>query len=147
MLHFLLGDLETAESMTAQILRESYENEIVRSIGRAYRLLGRIMTARGDYEQADYYFEQAIQIFQEREFRLEYARALHGYGISLAQRRSAATPITARETGEQAHRRGLDYLHEARHIFSSCHADLESTWVEYVLVQLGEPSAAGVREI
>jgi DNA-binding SARP family transcriptional activator/Tfp pilus assembly protein PilF len=146
-LHFLLGDLETAEAMSEQILKESYENETLRTIGRAYRLLGRIMTTRGDYNQADYYFEQAMQIFQERGFRLEYARALHGYGISLAQRHTIPTPLKGRKTSDQDYRRGVDYLYEARHIFSSCHADLESTLIDHILTQLGEQSAAGVREI
>jgi len=139
-IYFFLDDLETAHAIALQALKEAQENEIMRMTGRAYRLLGRVLTAQKHYEQADDYFEQAIHTFRERELRLDYARALHYYGVILAQRGRTPTassnngiPIANPPEQETLYRKGLDHLHEARRIFVDCHATIDLAWVERVL--------------
>src|SRR5204862_2939936 len=83
--YFLLNDLETARQLTEQTMAEAQQHETTRAIGRAHRLLGRILAAQGQYEEAVAHYAQAMQIFQDRELRLDYARSLHGYGTALAQ--------------------------------------------------------------
>jgi predicted ATPase/DNA-binding SARP family transcriptional activator len=84
--YFWLGELASARDLAYQTLQEAQEQEIVRTVGRTYRLLGLIIAAQADHAQAQYCFEQAIRIFRERELRLDYARALYCYGFALIKR-------------------------------------------------------------
>jgi tetratricopeptide (TPR) repeat protein len=81
--YFLLGELASARDLAYQTLQEAQEQEIIRTVGRTYRLLGLILAAQADHAQAQYCFEHAMQIFRERELRLDYARALYCYGFAL----------------------------------------------------------------
>ncbi len=83
-----------------------------------------VLAAQGKHDQAEKYFEQAIQIFRNRGMRLEYARILQSYGVTLLERKSGET-IDLKQ--------GLNYLHEARQIFSECHAALDLKQVEGIL--------------
>src|SRR6266487_543732 len=134
-IYFFLDDLETAQTIALQTLKEAQEYEITSITGRIYRLLGLIQATKKCYGQADHYFEQAIDVFRERELRLDYARTLHYFGTTLMQRDK---PSPAER---EAHARGLDYLHEARRIFVDCHATIDMNWVEDELVQLEEQNA------
>ncbi|HEX6477264.1 MAG TPA: tetratricopeptide repeat protein [Ktedonobacteraceae bacterium] len=126
---FLFGDLETARQKTMQTLEEARRHQIRRVLARSHRLLGRILTAQGQYKEAVLHFEQAIEVFREHEFRLEYARTLYAYGITLLER-----------NGEKA----LAYLSEAREIFIDCYAAIDLKWVESILANTGlENVAAG----
>jgi tetratricopeptide (TPR) repeat protein len=89
-------------------------------------LLGAILAARGQPEEASTYFEQALQFFRDRGMRLEWARALQSYGASLLQ-------LDALK--EKAYQRGLSYLREARQAFQDCHAALELEGVERTLTE------------
>ena len=130
---FLLVDDATALELTWQTLKEAQAYETTRVIERLYRLLGRIFSARGDYDQADAYFEQAIQLCKERSFRMDYARALYYYGTSLVQRSTVVDgAFAAREVISQ---NGLEYLHEARTVFADCHASVDLQQVEHLLAQ------------
>jgi len=121
---FLLGELETARVQALQTLREAEEYEIPRMLARSHCLLGRIMTIQGAFEQAATAFEQALRIFLENEMRLDYARTLHCYGLSLLQHTGA---------GEADYRRGLSLLQQARDIFAACHAAIDLEWVSFHL--------------
>jgi predicted ATPase/DNA-binding SARP family transcriptional activator len=121
---FLLGDVERARQMALQSMRDAQEHELSRVLARSQRLLGRVLAAQGGTIEADAYFEQAIDVFSRHEMRLDYARALHGYGITLLQRSSA---------GEPAFERALAYLQEARTIFAQCKAAIDVEWVERTL--------------
>jgi tetratricopeptide (TPR) repeat protein len=81
--YFLLGELASACDLAYQALQEAQEQEIIRTVGRTYRLLGLILAAQADHAQAQYCFEQAMQIFRERELRLDYARTLYYYSFAL----------------------------------------------------------------
>lgn len=123
--YFLTGEVERAQQITLQSVSEAREHELARVLARSQRLLGRILAAQGRTAEADAYFEQALDIFSRHEMRLDYARALHGYGVTLLQRSSS---------GEPAFQRGLAYLQEARTIFAGCKAAIDIKWVERILV-------------
>jgi DNA-binding SARP family transcriptional activator len=123
-INFLLGELDTARADVMQTMEQARKHELGRMLGRSQRLLGRILAAQGAYEQANMAFEQAMDIFKECELRLDYARALHGYGDTLLERS---------KPGECTYQKGLAYLREARTIFADCHAQIDLEWVDSVL--------------
>ncbi|TMD61625.1 MAG: tetratricopeptide repeat protein [Chloroflexi bacterium] len=123
-IYFLLGDIEKAKQETVRTIEEAEQYELTRLLARSSRLLGRILAVRGEYTQANVYFDRALQIFRECEFRLDYARALHGYGVTLIERRIP---------GDVQFDKGLAYLQEARDIFADCHAGIDLEWVEHIL--------------
>jgi len=124
-IHFLLGDIEMARQQAMRTMQEARQYELTRMLARSHRLLGRILAAQGDYEEADAYFEQALHVFRECEMRLDYARTLHGYGVTLIER---STP------GECLFQKGMASLQEARTIFVDCHAALDVDWVDHILM-------------
>ncbi|MDQ6661703.1 MAG: tetratricopeptide repeat protein, partial [Chloroflexota bacterium] len=126
-IHVLLGDVEAARQEAMKTLAESAYHEITRMFARAQRILGRILAFQEEYEQADTYFEQSIQFFRKYEMRLEYARAIHGYGLTLLQR---SLP------GRVEYQRGLDYVQEARSLFVDCRAMLDVAWLDTMLQRL-----------
>lgn len=122
--YFLLDETEIAHEQAMQTLEGARTHELTRMLARSQRLLGRILAVQGEHEQADAYFELALQTFYECEMRLDYARALHGYGVALLER---SLP------GEGLYNKGLTYLQEARTIFADCHAEIDLLWVERIL--------------
>ncbi len=134
--YFLRDDLITAEQIALQTLQDAQQKETIRVIGRAQRLLGRILAGQSIYDEADVYFEQALQIFREQELHLDYARTLHSYGVTLVQR-------TAQSEVAQQHfeyLRGLEYLREARAYFNTVHATIDFSWVDLVLSRYVPPA-------
>jgi DNA-binding SARP family transcriptional activator/Tfp pilus assembly protein PilF len=118
---FLLGDLETAQQKALQTLEEAYQHQIKRVLARSHRLLGRILMVQGQHKEAAMHFEQAIQVFREHDFRLEYARTLNTYGITLLERNR---------------QKALAYLSEARDIFIDCYAAIDLDLVERTLASI-----------
>ena len=133
-IYFLLGDIEAAHAEAMKTVADATRYEVPRILARTQRLLGRILAGQGDYTQADAYFEQALQVFRDSDLRLDYARAVHGYGVTLLERS---------DPGDTNYQRGLDCLHEARTAYADCHAALNLTWVEHVLQQY-EPQVIGI---
>ncbi len=134
--YFLLGDLEEAQEMAQQTLKDSEEYEAIRTVGRTYRLLGRITAAQKHYDEAIEYYKKALQIFLERGLRLDYARTLHGYGVTLIlHSQSGLTSASVQPALSTQYQDGLDSLHEAHAIFSVCRAAIDVAWVERVLSQ------------
>lgn len=131
--HFLLGQLEAAKQIAYNTLKEAQEQETVMTIGRSYRLLGIILAAQGEYTQAEQYFRQAIETCSEFGLRLDYARALHGQGITLLYR-SRVTDTQSlwldQQVREEMQQRGRTYLHQAYAIFHFCHAVSDRVRVE-----------------
>jgi predicted ATPase/DNA-binding SARP family transcriptional activator/Flp pilus assembly protein TadD len=130
--YFCLGDLDTAQQKALQTLEEARGSEMTRVQARSQRLLGRILAAQGQQEQADSNFEQAIEVFNRYEMRLDYARALHGFGVILLRR---SVP------GDETYRRGLTYLHQARDLFRDCGAAIDLDLVERILANLENQNA------
>jgi hypothetical protein len=59
--------------------------------------------------------------------RLDYARTLHGFGVTLVRR---SVP------GDEIYQRGLAYLNQAHDLFKDCGATIELDWVERILANL-----------
>lgn len=138
--YFLLGTHEAALTLALQTLKEAQDCETTRSQARVLRLLGLIFAARHDYQQANTYFEQALQVGRTHEYRLDYARTLHSYGTVLMQRRPSDHPFSAdQEQLDGNYQRGLDYLHEARAIVAACHAAIDVDFIEYDFAQFTAP--------
>lgn len=133
--HFLLDDLQTARETALTVVVEAKQHELHLTRGRAQRLLGQIFAAQGQLEQADEYFEQSLQVCREYEFRLDYARTLYNYVVSLLQR----APLD-----DETYRRALAYLQEVREAFIQSHAAIDLERVERLLVTLeNQPIAHG----
>ncbi len=133
-IHFLRQDLLTAKQTALQTLHDAQQQETIRVIGRAQRLLGRILAEQGEYEEADSYFEQALQIFREQELHLDYARTLHYYGLALVQRDATRQQLE--------YVRGLEYLREAHAFFNTTHATIDFSWTNLALSQYTSPLIA-----
>jgi serine/threonine protein kinase/tetratricopeptide (TPR) repeat protein len=118
------GELEKAQQQTMHALQETQRYELTWLLAGIQRLLGRILAAQDKYEQADEYFQQALQFFRESDMRLEYARALQSYGGALMRRGRAE------ETSSQ---QGMSFLQEAREMFLACNAVLDLQVVERML--------------
>jgi predicted ATPase/DNA-binding SARP family transcriptional activator len=128
-IRFLENERDTAYEIALEALKEAQENEIARMIGRTYCLLGRILTAKERYAQAEQCFENALHIGHEHELLLDYARARHSYGICLLQRWKKVT----QETDTDLYQQGIAQLHEARSVFEQCHASIDLSQSEQVL--------------
>ncbi len=135
--YFLNNDLVTARQIALQTLQKARTQETIRVIGRAQRLLGRILSEQKNYDEADLYFEQARKVFREQELRLDYARTLHGYGLSLVQRSFVAEQkhSALQEKEHFLYQRGMDFLREARTIFNIAHATIDFSWTDLVISQ------------
>ena len=90
----------------------------------AQRLMGSILSTRGEYEEADVCFTWASETLQKCGMRLEWARALCSHGESLLLRAG---------TSEDGRSEGLRYLQEARQAFEECHAALDLEQIDNIL--------------
>ncbi len=117
----LLDELDTACHYTIRILEEARQYELIGTCARCQRLLGSILTAQGKQAQTEQEFEQAIQVFRKCGMRLEYARTLHSYSVSLLEHKN---------TVQESYQEGLSFLREARQVFDECHAALDLQRVE-----------------
>ncbi|GCE16555.1 DUF6788 family protein [Dictyobacter kobayashii] len=128
MVHFLQGNLEEAWQTAQQTLKDARDYETTRIIERAYRLLGRILHAQGQTDQAMVYFEQALQICQEHGLRLDYARTLACYGALLLDLDPPTIMDSDLHEGASTtplQQRGLKYMQESYQIFHECDAAID----------------------
>jgi DNA-binding SARP family transcriptional activator len=117
----LLGELDASFNCATDTLKEAYQYGFIWGYARCQQLLGRIFARKGQQDQAEHYFEEAMQVFRDCGARLEYASALHGYGLALLEYVS---------TKQKSYQQGLNYLNEARQVFDGCHAALDLRRVE-----------------
>jgi len=127
----LLGELEIAWQQATATLEEAQRYELLWLVARSHRLLGDILAARGQQEQAIAYFTKAIQVFNDSGMRLEHARALESYGLTL---------IRSHRVGEVTHRQGLSSLQEAQHLFEECNAIIDLKGVKLLLSENPSPA-------
>ena len=133
--YYLSGELEQAYQQALKALEETRQSEMMHLIGRAQRLFGEIQAARGFEKEADASFEEALQTFKQYGLRLDYARTLQRYGVSLLKRDLyvEARREAGFSTGAPLSQKGLAYLREARDIFETCQARFDLQWVERLL--------------
>ena len=120
----LRGELEKAQQQAIYALQEARRYELTWLLAHTQQLLGSILEAQDNYEQADAYFQKALQFSRESGMRLEYARALQSCGGLLLRRGRAE------ETNSQL---GVCYLQEARETFLACNAVIDLLVVEHML--------------
>jgi tetratricopeptide (TPR) repeat protein len=116
---FLLGDLDRAWQQVISTHEEAHRYELIWEPARAQSLMGSILAAKGQLEQAKKHFEQAIKAFRKCDMRLEFARTLYSYGVTLLA-----------NTEQKNCQHGLSNLHEARQLFEACQASLDLQRVE-----------------
>jgi tetratricopeptide (TPR) repeat protein len=125
----LLGEVETAQRRALQTLEEAKRYELTWLIARAQRILGRIFAVRGQREQAELHFEQALHTFRKSGMRLEYGRTLHYYSLMLLQQDGVDEEVC------RERERGLNSLREAQQVFMDCKAALDVQVVEDILAR------------
>jgi len=121
-LFLLQGELNRAWQQAINILEEARQNELIWQPARAQSLMGSILAAQGQMEQATQYFEEAINVLRKCGMHLEFARALHSYGVTLLKHGG---------TEQKNHQQGLSYLRDAHKVFDECGAVLDSQLVEH----------------
>jgi tetratricopeptide (TPR) repeat protein len=126
----LLGEIDEAQQQATQAMNEAQRYEQTWLLACAQRIMGDILSAKVQLEQAEQQYEQALKAFRACGMRLEYARTLQKYGMALLQR------STLEKTNYQE---GLSYLHEARQHFIECQAVFDLQVAERILAAYGEP--------
>jgi tetratricopeptide (TPR) repeat protein len=112
------GKPAMAQQQAMQTLEEANRYESVRLLACTQRLLGNILATQGQSIEAEQHFQQAIQLFSKSGMRLEYARTLQSYGLTLLQ----ANPQEA-----------LRNLHEAQQLYRECQATLDLQAIDHIL--------------
>lgn len=120
----MLGDVENALQLATKTLEEARQFELTWLVAKAQSILGSILSAKQEYEEADVQFELAMRTFQKSEMRLEYAITLMQYGEALLQRE---------DNRGREERRAVGYLREAEMLFGECGAGLYLQMVRQVL--------------
>ncbi|HEX9132274.1 MAG TPA: hypothetical protein VF844_08270, partial [Ktedonobacteraceae bacterium] len=120
----LLGEIDTAQQQTGQVMEESRRYDQTWLLAGAQRLMGSILKAAGQQEQAIEYYEHAKEKFHSCGMRLEWARTLQSYGVALLEQS---------DIGDSNYEQGLKYLQDARQVFNECNAKLDLQAVEHML--------------
>jgi predicted ATPase/DNA-binding SARP family transcriptional activator len=110
---WLEGDYPSAQSGAQAIIEQTTQHELRALLARATELLGSLLAARGDPEQAANHFEQAIRLYHASGMRLERAHALQSYGMAL---------LTVTEPAAAARKPAVRLLNEALHLYEESQA-------------------------
>ncbi len=121
--NFLQGDTQNALVQAQHALEKARQHELTWLVARSHHLLGNILVAQGQQQDAYQHFEQALQIFRTCTMRLETARTLQSYALALLQEN---------DEKETSHQQALRYLQEALQICSECHAELDQRRIEAI---------------
>jgi tetratricopeptide (TPR) repeat protein len=132
----LLGKTDEAFDLTNKALNEARASDLVWIQASAQSLLGQILMITGQNSVAEDYFHQALTIFSSTGMRLEYARTLQVYSISLLE--------NSKEL--MVYEQTMSYLKEARHIFQECQATLDLKETESKLSSLERQKAPAIKE-
>ena len=106
-------------------IQDAQKYELLALIAHAQRVRGDILFKQRQYEQAIQAFECAIADFRNFGMRLECARTLQDYGITLLK----ITDPTI-NTALHAH----EYLQEARALFMLCHVTPALHMIEHITI-------------
>ena len=125
-----LGEIDIAQQQTTHTLEEAHRYDQTWLLASALHLMGSILTAAGQQEQAVEYFEHAMEKFQSSGMRLEWARTLQSYAVALLEQHTA---------GNRNYEQGLKYLQDARLAFHECNAILDLQVIEGILARNTSP--------
>jgi len=126
----LLGEVESVQQQALEILQEAKQYELTWLVARTQRVLGSIMAASHEHEQARQYFEQALRTFQKRGMALEEARTLR-------ERSVAQLSYEGLETEER--HKALQDLHTAHTMFDERKAALDAQITQRILTTHASP--------
>jgi tetratricopeptide (TPR) repeat protein len=126
----LLGEIDIAQQQTTHTLEEAHRYDQTWLLASAQHLMGSILTAAGQQEQAVEYFEHAMEKFQSSGMRLEWARTLQSYAVALLEQHTS---------GNSNYEQGLKYLQDARLAFHECNAILDLQVIEGILARHTSP--------
>ncbi|HVB76183.1 MAG TPA: DUF6788 family protein [Ktedonobacteraceae bacterium] len=121
---FLLGDIDASLLQTRQMMEEAQRYEQTWLFACAQRLMGSIMAAQGQHEQAIREFTQSLEILQKCGMRLEWGRTMRSYGEAMLQHSTS---------NENSHQQWVRHLQEARRAFQECNAVLDLQLVDRML--------------
>ncbi|HLZ81111.1 MAG TPA: tetratricopeptide repeat protein, partial [Ktedonobacteraceae bacterium] len=122
--NFLQGDTESARIQALHALKKARQYELTWLVARSLHLLGDILAAQGQKQDAYQHFEQALQIFRACAMRLEMARTLQSYALVL---------LREDEDNETSYQRAMSNLQEALQMCSECHAAIDQRKIEGIL--------------
>jgi tetratricopeptide (TPR) repeat protein len=123
---FLMGEVDGARQQALQLMEQAQQYEQTWLLACAQRLMGSILAALGQHEQAHTCFEQAPLTLAQSGMRLECARAFQSYGVALLEQCSP---------GDSGYVQGLKYLQDARQTFRECNAHLDLQMVARLLAR------------
>jgi len=123
----LCGEVDDAQKLALATLEEARRYELNALTAHTHRLLGCVLAAKAQHEEADRHFEQALALFRACAMRTAYARTLHHYGEVLLKRDGA---------GGKHYQQGVSYLKEAQQLFTACQAILDKQLVERRLASM-----------
>jgi len=126
----LLGEGDSAHQQALHTLEEAQRYELNWLIAHTHQLMGRILVALDQHEQASASFELALAMFRTTNMRLEYARTLQHYGHMLVQWNAGE------DQQHHIYQQGVRHLHEAREVFLSCEAVLDLNRMNALLTRL-----------
>ena len=110
---WLEGDYPSAHSNAQAIIVEATQHEQRAVLARATELLGSLLAAEGDLEQATRHFEQTIRLYHVSGMRLERAHALQSYAVALLETQESAT---------STRKPAVRLLNEALHLYEESQA-------------------------
>lgn len=125
-LYLLQEKWQEAYIIVQQTLEVAREQQSILFLVQAQRLLGTTLGVAGRYQEAEEYFQQALQTSLAYDMQLEHARTLYDLGALLVQQH---TP------GELPFQQGLNYLYNAHETFSASQALVDLVHVECVLAR------------
>ncbi len=121
-----LGELKTAHEQVERTLEEGLKSESTWIVVRAQKIMGCILAAQGQWQQAEDFFEQALRMSRKYTMRLEQGRTLYHYGNML---------VRQGDSSQKTYQQGISYLQEAQQIFEECKAGLDLEMVKKLLAK------------
>ncbi|HEX6109581.1 MAG TPA: tetratricopeptide repeat protein, partial [Ktedonobacteraceae bacterium] len=84
----LLGEIDEAQQQATRAINEAQRYEQTWLFACSQQLIGTILAVQGQYEQAETYFMQSLEAFNNCGMRLQWARTLQSFGLALLEQHS-----------------------------------------------------------
>ena len=123
-LFLMQGNIPVAEAIARKTLELTQQQEQTYFMPHAQCLLGCCLALTERQDEADSYFQQAMNVSQHSSMQLEYARVLYYYGAILLQRGCPQS---------ETFQTGVTYLQQAQNIFDTCYAAIDLERVKRIL--------------
>jgi tetratricopeptide (TPR) repeat protein len=101
--HFHTGDIENAQSYLDQAMQFAHERQYRQIPAIGQRIQGRILQAKGQFEAAQFHFEDSLKNLSDLNDSVEYARTQEAYGQFLLTRNQYDDDERGQQMLESAH--------------------------------------------